>query len=350
MSKKILFLSLGVIVLAAVSGANIAFYTRTWDPQWNPFRPSPEQALFAAVQKMQEVKTFHSSTKLTIDAKDQDQAAKFSIHSESDTDRAGGMDSRSQASFVVEVFAQGVSFAVEGEQRSMGTTSFLKITSIPPSLEPFLSLFGIQQNALVNQWIKIDMQELMKFFGAQGGLPPEILQEQLQKRQRFYESLSELLNNEKFYEGREELKDEEIHGQKMYRYLFHVKLGEFLREFVGRMFEELEEEGLSEQMEEQISRELQDMSKVIGDIPFEVWISRRDSLPYRIKMEKTLGPEELGQLNENSENAGTVSILFQIDFSDFNRPVFIEAPEDAKNLQDILPLFNFSPPTVPLHP
>jgi len=337
--KKVIII---VAVVALIGGGVIAsLYTKTWNPEWNPFRPVPEEVLSQMATKMGEVKTLHSKLDLDITVKEEEEF-NIVISVFSDTDKTNPATPRIKGDINVEFSTEGMSTSLGLEFIEVGEDSYYKINKLPlfPALLP--EEFNSVIDAIRNQWIKFDeesVEELIKSIGI------EMEEEQIAEegRKELTKELIKLFEGKKFYEVKEVLPDEKIAGQMTYHYLLSLnkdEVAKLIPELVGSVMKYGTESGEmfpveggdSREVEERIMTELQVFLDKMGEIPFEVWIGQKDYYLYKARAKKEI------DLSEFEKGVTKLLISADINLSKFNEPIDITPPENYKDLEEIFHL------------
>ena len=144
----------------------------------------------------------------------------------------------------------------------------------------------------------------------------------------------------------EKLPDKKINGINNYHYLISLdktELKKIIPEIVkismesNLGFKDLSESEKEKTLEE-TSNNINEFFDKIGDINFEVWVGKKDKLLYRLKTEKEIDiskfydEESLGQ-----ELRGNINIKLELNLSDFNKEIRIEAPKEFKSINEVFP-------------
>lgn len=338
---KIIF---GIVALAILVFA-ISLYTRAFDPLWNPFRPKPDKVIEEMTTKIGGLKTVHSKTKIDIGSKEDTKEVSLSIESNSDSDTTDSQNPKSAGDFSISISFEGMQFSLTGESKTIGKDSYLKLKTFPasPFIAPFLSQIGIDISELENQWIKVDqesMNNLLKSLGAP--LTPELEQETKkseEKQKEMVQKLQALLKNKKLYVVKKEFPDEKIKNTKTYHYLVALNkeeikklIPELLKEVIGMgVFPKPPTEAEWQKFEKEFPAKFDEFFRKIGDIEGQIWIGKKDLYLYKIEGEK-----EIDLAKIDPATAGKITVNFDMDFSNFNQPVKIEAPTNFKTLEEII--------------
>ncbi len=322
---------IGIVILGVV-GAGVCLGARVWDPIWNPFRPSPEKVIEEMLTNMEEVKTLHSKGEIDITSKEGVSEFNLSIGFEGDSNAIDSENPKSAGSFDITTTVNGIQFSSAMESKIISNITYLKLNTlvVPPDLESLLLMFGINLNEIKGQWIKID-KEAMENLTGQTYVPQETSKDEQEK---MIKKLQELFAERKIYYIEKEMPDEKINGKEAYHYLLALDKEE-IKKITPELFEVIKESsgqslgwGSGTTFIAGIFSELFDK---LGDITAEMWIGKKDKLLYKIEGEKEI---DLSKFNEKDEGVINLKIVF--NFSNFNQPVEIKAPEISKSLEEIL--------------
>ncbi|MFH1657386.1 MAG: hypothetical protein ABH919_02870 [bacterium] len=329
MTKKLIIL---VALTAAALGAVLIL---------NPFAPAPEKVIQEMQLKMAELKTFHSRSTLNLNVNTlAGESFDLSLVANSDNDKTDPQNLKQTGDFNVTVGTEGVQFYLSGENIIIGDSSYLKLTTIPalPMIEPMLQMLGINISSLKNQWIKLDQESIKELTGENWTAEmEEELSSAQEKNEKTIQELQTLFLSGNFYSVKQELAAEKINGQKAYHYIVGLeKEGtkallleaiKVLAENEGETFNPDEEELAS------FSANFDEFFTKIGGLDADLWIGQKDKLLYKFDLTKEISSDQLdGSITEE----GTVIINMIMEFSNFNQPLNITAPEDAKPLNEIL--------------
>jgi len=193
---------------------------------------------------------------------------------------------------------------------------------------------------LSNQWIKINEESLKNLLGEE--LYQKISEKKAaaeKQQEDLVKEFKKIIENKKFYLVKEELPDEKIDNKKVYHYKVVLNNEEIenviyeLGNAVGKnLGMDLSSEGFSK---ENINK----LIEKIGEISGSVWIGKGDNFLYRIFVEKTLKLSDLEENKKTTKNNKQEEILIKLDinFSEFNKPMKIEAPDQFKKIEELLP-------------
>lgn len=361
--NKTIIIILGVIVgilLVVTVGTSIVLYTRAWDPLWNPFRPEPDKVIQEMTQRMKEVKTIHSETKINTEIKNEGEFANILMIFNSDTDTSDSKNQKSAGDFNLAFSKKSASsygpneikFSLGGEARSIGQISYFKINTIPSMIADSLrNEIGIDLNELfTNKWAKIDsksMENLLKDLQQTTGTMRAIDIYKESNKKELQDKIKNIITGKQFFLVKKELPDSVVNGVNSYHYILTLDkkelksiIPEFVIIYIDMAIEmmpsdyPLTEEDIYEakkQITQELNKAFDEIFLRVGDIDGEVWIGKKDYLLYGVKINKLI---DLSKIDKYSTGA----ITFQVDmnFSNFDKPVVIEAPKESTDILEIL--------------
>ena len=360
--KIIVGIIVGILFFSTV-GASIALYTRAWDPLWNPFRPEPDKVIQEMAQRMKNLRTMHSETKVELEVQDEYMPFKFQIGSKDDTDKTDpkNLKSYNNFDFIFNIFA--MEYSLSGEAKNLDKVSFLKLNIIPGPVIIFLrEMLGFNWSSIGGKWIKIDPESLVeslpdilnKFLGPdeQAEIEEFIKKQETmeiseEKQKEIEKKFKKITSGKNFFIVKKQLEDTNIGGVKTYHYIMTINREEAkstipdiinlffdtakdLNPELFQMTEEEEDKAKKDTIEE-LNKSFDDFFKKVGDVDGEVWIGKKDYLLYKVKMDKEIN---LNVFDENSK--GKLIFKFDTDISNFDKPISIEEPKESKPLEDIL--------------
>ena len=277
-----------IIILASIFGVFGLFgflYTQIWDPLWNPFRPGPEIVLAEMSANLSKVKTLRTQADFEIDGRDKTDAFLFTISGdiEANIDNTDFESFKTAANFDIVFSAEEMEFSLTGETRTIGDISYFKLTAIPslPFLEPMFAAHGIDLKEFKNQWIKVDKENIEKITGK------KYAETEKENQKEIIKEITGLLQGKTFFKVEEEFADAEFEGKIFYHYLISLD-----KDIVQNI-----------------------MPEIIDAITAEIWINKKDHLPYKIEVAQ--------------------EIEVNVNLSNFNQPVKIEPPESFKTLDEL---------------
>ncbi len=355
MSKKIIIIYFSVIVLLSLLFSIL--YTQIWDPMWNPFRSKPSAVMAEMGVEIAQVKTVHSVLDFEIGITNKEE---FNIRGNivGDGDNNEPENPKYSTDFDLSFAAEGIEFSLAGQSKNIGKTGYFKLTTIPalPFLEPMFIMLGIDLSQFKEQWIKVDEESFKEIIGEEH----ESIEKQKQKEMT--KELIDLLKGKTFFKVEEEFPDEEINGKMFYHYLISLDK-ETIKKIMPEMFElilkytpEKDETEISEEMTQEFlgefSKGIDEFIEKSGEFIAEIWINKKDKLPYKIKFEKEIDPVrdyksrdeaqrkqisngvDISKFDETQD--GLIDIKLNIEMSDFDQPVNIEAPQHFKTIDELL--------------
>lgn len=319
-----------IIILVGIIGLGALSYNQGW----YPFSVSDEEIISTMIEKMGENRIWHSDLNIEMEIKgiqgQEEEKVNVILNIEGDFDGNDPENQKSAAKFGSELKMEGMSFSLEGEIKILGKKDiYFKLTTIPAL--PFLDMLGLNLNELKNQWIKID---------------EEYLKESPDEDEEMMKKLEELFKGKEFWEIEEKLSDEKINGINNYHYLISLDKTE-LREIIPEVIKISMENSLGseylselekEKTLEEASNSINEFLDKIGDINFEVWIGKKDKLLYRLKAEKEIDISKFyDEKSLGQELEGSMNIKLELNFSDFNQEMNIEAPKEFKSINEVFP-------------
>lgn len=347
---RILFWAVIILLL----GIGISLVTKAWNPFWNPFRPSPERVVERAIQKMRELKTFRFETEFNFEAREENNKILDTfIFFKNDLDKTDSQNLKIAGDFTIEfsflssrIKENKNQFSLSGENKIIGSISYFKITNPPdPSFSKrILESLGVDLTEIKEQWIKFDQEIFLKAVSGQN-TEQEIIDQNLQEREEvekaIIKKLEELLGT---YIVKKSLPDGEVNGVKTNRYLLILNKEEIKRAlpeiftFTGQF---LGPEGILELgvLQDLLPR-INEFLEMNEGLPVEVWIGQKDNYLYKIKLDeqinvaKLVKPLEAGKIS--NAVPGQVNLKLNIDFSNFNQFLQIEAPLETELLENII--------------
>ena len=350
--KKIIAIIV-ILVFVGAGGTAAALYTKTWNPAWNPFRPSPSIVLSDMTIKMSNLKAVHNETVLSIEKKGGNGEISMKIEISGDEDQTDIDNPKSRGDLSASVSSGGLTGSAAMEFVTIDQALYLKLTTLP--LPSFLGAEGESLSELLDmvkdQWIKIDEEsfaELSKTFGQE--YQPSMSQE---KQKELNNKVIDLFKDSKFYDVKEELDDEEIGGKMTYHYLLTLNkegIKKLIPDIMKLVMEDYMADEEMEVSKEEIQKVLEGFPEFVdkffekvGPIDFEVWIGQGDMYLYRTKFEKEIDfedfEESLPELVEESlpaEEIGKVLASMDLNLSKFNEPVRVEAPGEFKTIEEVM--------------
>ena len=347
-----------IILVVAVIGAFVSLATGAWDPSWNPFGPrSPEAIMSKMIRTMAKVETVASRGEMIVDGGPPQERVKMELTFNSVADERDSANPKAAAEMDFELFSPEGDFSFAFELKMIGQTLYLKATKIPDMPDDAADEFaemGINLDEFLNQWIRVDQESMRSFYEAAGMSPAEIAEKmrEYEKQQEMYRDLAEKLTallekrSADLLKIKEVLPDTEINGVAVHHYVAVLDkegLKKMLPEIVEEIILEYADEDVAEEFKKewQESREemLEEMNNsfdmlfgMIGEISVELWIGKEDYYLYRINFEKTI---DMGMFMFYMSGMN-LFLSFEMNYSDFNQPVTIEAPSEYKTMEEFL--------------
>jgi len=336
--KKIV-LGIVAVVLIGVGGTVAALYTQTWNPMWNPFRPDPEVVIKEMAIKMNSLDAVHSDTRIDLGIQGE-KSMNVLLNLSMDSDSTDESNPKSKGVFELDLSSEGITVSGAGETISVGQTSYFKINEIPSLGESSQMMSGII-SSIKGKWIRVgqdDLEVLSEEFGQEYDALSEEEQEEILNK------VKNLLEERDLYYVEEELMDEEINGKMTYHYILALDQ-EAVKEFVPELIEVFAADYLGEgikeveidEMEEELSTGLDDFFEKVGPLKAEVWVGQKDYYLYQVKVDKEVDLSRLSQSTEvSSPVEGNLLVLLEMNFSDFNKPISIEEPQDYQSITKLI--------------
>lgn len=303
---------------------------------WNPFSTHSSSVIENAIVKLSELKNFKADgrifAKIWTKPKTEGEEAQIisgsllisEVFSDLGTEKA-----KTSSDIELEIGIEGITIGLAGKIVGVKNELYFKITTLPSI--PFL---GEGLDEFKNQWIKVDTASLREKI-SQAPIEETIGQEE------FINDLIELIKGKKFFKVKKKFSTEELDGIKVNRYLTELDKN-IMRELIPEILE-LNKKYLSEEEKINYEKELKDFSEnfeknfdniwdKIKPLNFEFWLREKDLSLYRIKFEKEISSDFF-----EMEEIDKIELSIDFDFSDFNKKVDIEIPEDAISIEEIFP-------------
>lgn len=206
------------------------------------------------------------------------------------------------------------------EVRTIGQVVYLKLNNLP-----ILGFFDL--SFLTNQWFKFDPETLTEILKKQLGLEGiEEKIEELKKEQELspeqIEKLEEIVAQSKVFKITGTLPSEKIEGVNTRHYKLIVDKEELKKLLVD----------ISTVVQDQISTEeglvgFEEGLEIIEFIDGEIWIGKKDYLPYKISLTMII--------KETSESKTAGKSIATMSFKNYNKPVKIDVPSPVKDIEEI---------------
>ncbi len=326
--NKVLLTVVSVICLLLVGGGVFGYFYY--------FQETPEKVIEKMITNLAEIKTLEyqgeiraeittpdmlndnilfQSVKPTTDKKLSDFYIDFSGKSDvSDLNNPKG-------SFVFNIKTNALEELTQGESIfgldiiTIGQNIYLKLSNLPN-----LGLFDF--SFLINQWIKIDTEEMFDL---------ENFEEQKRQQELSQEQINQIKDitaKSKVFKINEKMPSEIIEGIETHHYKFLIdKMA--LNNLIIEIAAIIQEETLTE-------KEISDFDKIleaVESIEGEIWIGKKDYLPYKLSLTIII--------KETSDFKTAGKLVTTLLFKNYNKPVQIEIPTQTKSIKEILEeLFN----------
>jgi hypothetical protein len=324
MNQKVILIGI-TLLLSFFTALQVLLMTHIWDPSWNPYRSSPEQLLLEAFQNLESVESAKTTVLVAATlTQDAVEIFKGSI-SVSSNNQTINEQVIGEGIITGELKLEGVTIEFDAEYRVVGDKVFFKINTFP-FLSYIQAVAGIDLSDASNQWIVVDTEDIVSE-------ESEIEDTELQNRLK--EIALQLLNENKLITNIRFLPNEPIEGTPT----DHIGLTiekEALIQLVrlGMKKREEKNDGAASFFAEAAKESLQETLDAVGDISVELWIGKKDTLPRRVRIAKDINTKDLVS-DINPQIDGVISVLFQIDITDYNRPIRVDTPENAKTIEEV---------------
>lgn len=314
-----------LVVVLSLIGVGLVLATRIWDPIWSPFRPNPDKIIDEMMVKSKELKSLHSDGKINIilpKPENKRIAIIFSGDSELSSDI---LNSKSLFDFDLSIKETNPQDDVSLKIKTIiiGQENYFNFVDInAESLLPMLSMFNIDINKIKGNWIQSPAADNQQY------------------NSELYEKIKNMVQESKIYAVKEQLPDETIGGQKVYHYLVAID-NEKLIKLIGDIIDEsIKQTSQTEQGGEfslsfvsgAAKGVVSELLNKIGEIDFDLFIGKKDKMIYKCEITKSIDLSKL-----NSKISGKISFDADINNSNFNQIVGIQAPQEFKKFEEIFP-------------
>lgn len=300
-NKNLIIGSIALVFLLLAGVALAYFY----------YPPSPEKLSARLTQKLSETTSVEFSSKTELEMNpiiegfsDSNQKINMTVEFDGASDSSGLNNPKLYG--LIKMTGEGL--VISADLRLIGKVVYFKLNEAP-----FLGFFDTGK--IKNQWIKIDTVELNKELGLEEKNYSELTEDQKKL-------ISELFKHSKMIKLADRVKSERANGVMTNHFKFIIDKQEF-KTFVIRVSEITNKELTAEDKSELEKIFLDQLNFQDG----EIWVGRKDALPYRITL-----PIEFR--NQEGQLAG--KMLLNLNFKNYNQPVVIEAPSTSKNFNEIL--------------
>ena len=326
---------LGIIILAVIGGAVFGAYYL-----WNYFGLSPDKVVEKMIDKMGDIKTFHSNFKAKIETIG-NQTSQTQITLDSDSDFTDSKNPKTSSNFDFQANGEKEkgNLALSGEFRSEKNVSYFKLNkiSISPSLEFYLMMLGIKKDSLIGKWLKIDKNELEKLNGKTEQPKPSS-----KDVVEMNKEIGDLIKREKVYTIKK-MSDETINGKNAYHYVLILnkeKIKKMIPDFLDivKKYSKNNLDRLNMIDAKEVEQSIDKFFEKVNGLSIDIWIGKKDYLLYKAKIDKEINASAI------KEGAtGKIIITLDLLLSNFDKPIKIEMPKNSLDLKDIQSLLGSNP-------
>jgi len=303
----------------------------------NPFRKKPEEVLAHAQNRWTEGSGVRLHARLALDVDTPGtETTPHRSHITLTIDSAGSgktpEEIRGEGTLTAELSAEDFDGKFAFAQRAIGQTAYLQLQDltvtmkggdarVPRTQLQIDSALGAVKGMIGGKWIKIDPQEIASLVKEFGGTKIAIpTPEELHTRQ---EQIRVALRAHPILLVREDLGNDRVGNVSAYRYRVGIN-----RDAIGSLVTTLSAQlGVPSTQAEEAQHALQDpevMARIDG-VAGEAWISKNEQ-----DILKFAFPIDLAERNGMKASGSAV-----VEFSDWGKPVTVEAPADAKTIQEL---------------
>lgn len=271
---------------------------------------------------------------------------KYDISLSGVSDNSDKTDSKGETKFNLNFDLGGMEIKMDGEAKFIDQKIYFKIGQLPFPLSLMAGQFS-------NQWYELDlekMQELqkeeMKKPGTEINLDDFDFTKNKEKLEKIEERFNMLIKDYELINFEKRLKDEKVDNNKCYRYQVSLNknnLDNLIKEFIKIFKEEFIDGKNSEGIEQEIFNEvfndpefnsfLQKLSSIIKKAEGEIWIDKKDFYLRKAKFDLKMDFSGIEIEGEKVLAGGlSINVFGNLQYSDFNKPIKIEAPENTKSL------------------
>ncbi|MCL5733638.1 MAG: hypothetical protein M1334_03190 [Patescibacteria group bacterium] len=235
---------------------------------------------------------------------------------------------------LINISSQGMSFSPNLDLIKISNVIYLMVNNIPS--------FGfLPVSSFENKWIEIDLTKINQEFknSPLGQIQDQINQQlgqasssQIQISQAQINSIKEAVLNSGAFEFSQALPDENIGGSDFYHYQFVLNRDKFVDLIVkiGQIVKNNQPLSQEDLKNIQNSKDSLDNNLILN--PIDIWISKKDFLPYRIGVEGS-------SLNTAIATGSVLSVSTStalLNFSNFNQPENITPPSQAEPIENLI--------------
>ena len=212
--------------------------------------------------------------------------------------------------------AEGVSqdpLDIDLEMRILGEGVFFKLHQLP-------EVGDLDLSSLSNTWFFSDSQEVPDTLPQSGTENQSTDTEgsaasDLAIVKQFYSELSRLYSNN--FKVTKDLGKDTVSGQPVHHYQIAIDIASLSKELDE--YQKTADDLMAETYSEMIKASLGDLRNITA----QIWIGQKDSLPYRLQFDIPLGI-----------TGGQIALTLEL--SDYNQPVEISEPQDARDFNEAL--------------
>ncbi len=238
-----------------------------------------------------------------------------------------GTPEKANTAMHMTVAYEDVSVKIGMEVRTIGRKSYIQFTEFP--------LLYAAMPQLRDQWISISEEDVKNLQNNPALKPymtsPEDLEKSLKDNEEFTRKLKEIWKNVRWYTFRERLADDRIRDTATFHYQADIDkkaLSEGIAQSLALVLSNEELKNLAEQGALQLNAQKirESFEKYFSFRPVDLYIGKRDRLPYRI----------LGGVGIAYEKAATLDLTGSLEYYDYNKPVQVEVPSNVMALSDFV--------------
>lgn len=232
---KIISLVSAIFIVSLASAGGL-LYSKTWNPDWNPFQPDAKKLTQKAIFKMWNLKAVKTNSNFEISQKDY----KLTVNIIYNEDKINPQEIKVNSAFNINAVAGGVgeeTYPLAGEVIKNGKDGYFKITTVPSFIEEnqYLSYFGINISKIKNKWIQLSKDSILNTFSSIAGEEMDAtdtielnatIDENIEKSTDSYKKVVEFIKSGKLYIVKNKLADENINGTKTYHYTLALNVPE----------------------------------------------------------------------------------------------------------------------------
>ncbi len=303
----------------------------------NPFKKNPEETLRKATDQWIASESVRIDATLALDIAmtDPGKEAERGHVDVRITGVAGGntvADQRADGTITLRADTPFGSGELVLNDRAIGQVAYHQLTEVSftakgtdaPPQATVDAMLGAVKGVIGGKWVRVDPQEIASLAQGLGGAAVELSKPE--ELQALADRMKEALRQHPILVFRQDLGKERVGKMKAYHYrvgINRASIGALIGQFASQYgVKESDITDITRALEEEPVRSLVD--GVIG----EVWISKKTN-----DIVKVAFPIDLTALTKGE---GSITGSFTAQFSDWGKPVNVEAPADAKSVQELL--------------